>query len=443
MKTNFQVKKPVFTHEGAPSTNVSPIVALRRSVMACMLWEDNFYEDGQSIVDRIEKLCEKVDAQHIAELALNAHKRGFLRHVPLKLIVEGLKKKNHITPLAHCIVEICNRPDQMTELLSLYWKNGKKPLAAQLKKGLARAFTQFDEYQLAKWNKDAPIKLRDVLFLSHAKPENDEQAELWKRLIAGTMKTPETWEVKLSAGEKKDEAFAELLEKGKMGKLAIIRNLRNMRDSGVSADLVRRELMKNSRPLLPFQFIQAAKIVPEWEEMIDASMIQALQDKEKMPGTTVLFVDVSGSMTGATVSAKSQVTHQDAASGLAILLRESCETLDVFSFSDALAFVPARHGMALRDAIVKSQPNQGTHLGAALRKYLEIRKKDVKIDRIIVVTDEQLHDVPPKMGIDKCYILNVSNCQHGIKNNGEWTVIHGFSEASIDYIREIESFSNQ
>jgi len=41
-----------------------------------------------------------------------------------------------------------------------------------MKKGLAAAFGKFDAYSLAKYNSDgAAIKLRDVLFLTHAKPK--------------------------------------------------------------------------------------------------------------------------------------------------------------------------------------------------------------------------------------------------------------------------------
>jgi 60 kDa SS-A/Ro ribonucleoprotein len=34
------------THEGAPARNISPELQLRRSVLACLLWESQFYEDG-------------------------------------------------------------------------------------------------------------------------------------------------------------------------------------------------------------------------------------------------------------------------------------------------------------------------------------------------------------------------------------------------------------
>jgi len=448
MKINVKAKTPVYTHEGALSTNVSPIQKLRRLTMACMLWEDNFYVDGKTVSEQIEEVCKQLDQVQVLNMARECHLKGLLRHVPLWLIVCSFKCRNRLTQkemfgetlqsASDIIAEICSRPDQMTELLGLYWKGGKKPLAAQLKKGLAKAFTKFDEYSLQKYNRDSPIKLRDVLFLSHAKPKDDEQAELWKKLISNQLRTPETWETKLSAGEDKKESFQELLEKGKMGKLAIVRNLKNMEQSQVDKALVERELMKSKREILPFQYLSAARMCPRWEDMIDKAMIQSLENREKLKGVSVILVDVSGSM-DQIISAKSETKRIDAACGIAILLREICEGLDVFTFSEQVAFIAPRHGMALRDGIVNSQSHIGTYLGRALSSLMSNLKKDLIVDRIIVVSDEQSCDIPPKMhGFKNCYMINVGCYENGIKNNGDWLTISGFSENVINYIQEIE-----
>ena len=46
---------------------------------------------------------------------------------------------------------------------------------------------KFDACQLAKYDCESVVKLRDVLFLCHAKPRDEGQAEVWKRLVAGTL----------------------------------------------------------------------------------------------------------------------------------------------------------------------------------------------------------------------------------------------------------------
>jgi 60 kDa SS-A/Ro ribonucleoprotein len=263
MRTNiygqFPSKSKLETREGGPAEDVKPYDQLRRLVLASMLWEDGFYVDGKTSAEMVHDLCKEVDAdgRKILHLAWEAHDKYLLRHMPLFLVVQALKKPNNYA--APYIQQICSRPDQMTELLSLYWKDGKKPLSKQLRKGLALAFGNFDSYQLAKYNRDNPIKLRDILFLCHPKPKNDTQADTWKKLANKTLESPDTWEVRLSAGEDKKESFQELLEHGKMGTLAILRNMRNMHDVNVPRELVRTQLLRKLRPMLPFQFIAAAK----------------------------------------------------------------------------------------------------------------------------------------------------------------------------------------
>jgi len=99
------------------------------------------------------------------------------------------------------------------------------------------------------------IKLRDVLFLSHAKPRDAAQAGVWKKLIWGRLNPPDTWEVALSSGADKREAWERLLREQKLGALALLRNLRNMREAGVDESLVLSalETMSTAR-VLPFRF---------------------------------------------------------------------------------------------------------------------------------------------------------------------------------------------
>src|SRR6202171_892804 len=158
------------THEGAPARNLAPELQLRRSVLACMLWESQFYEDGVAIAGRIRELVPKVAAEKVAALAVEAREKMKLRHVPLLLVREMARLATHRQFVAETLLRVIQRADELSEFVALYWSEGKQPLSAQVKKGLAAAFTRFDEYALAKYNRATPVKLRDVLFLSHAKP---------------------------------------------------------------------------------------------------------------------------------------------------------------------------------------------------------------------------------------------------------------------------------
>jgi fructose-specific component phosphotransferase system IIB-like protein len=436
-RLNLNLNFGARTHEGSPARNASAELQLRRSVLACLLWESQFYEDGVEIAGRIAELVPKVPGEKVAALAIEAREKMKLRHAPLLLIREMARHATHRGFVAETLVRVIQRADELAEFVAIYWKDGRVPLSAQVKKGLAAAFPKFDEYALAKYDRSGPIKLRDVLSLAHAKPRDEAQAEVWKRLIAGELVAPDTWEVALSSGADKREAWERLLREKKLGALALLRNLRNMREAGVDEDLLLAALgSMNTGRVLPFRFLAAARYAPQWEEALEQAMLKCVAGQEKptghaLHGKTVVLVDVSGSMT-APLSQRSEMQRTDAAYGLAVLLREIGENVSVFSFSDALAEVPARRGFALRDAIDRSQRHNGTQLGKAVT---ELNQKH-GYDRLIVITDEQAHDtVPGPKGAG--YVINVASYKNGV-GYGKWTHIDGWSESVIEYIRTLE-----
>jgi len=433
------VGEKLYTKQGAPAKQISATKNLRRSVLATMLWEDTFYENGQAIADNITKYVAEVPGDVVAALAVELRSKGKLRHVPLKVVRDMAKLPTHKEYVAEALANIIQRPDELSEFLAIYWKDGKEPLSAQVKKGLAKAFTKFDEFSLAKYNRDNAIKLRDVLFLCHAKPKNEEQDKLWKRLINDELATPDTWEVKLSAtkGEGKKEAWTEMLKpneegKIKLGALALLRNLRNFKENGVSDDLVRNALANiNVERVLPFRFITAARYAPALEPELEVAMLKCPDSKEKVGGKTRLLIDVSGSM-ARSISAKSELTRMDAACALAILAREMFSDVEIYTFSREIVQVPTRRGFALRDAIVGSQAHLATYLGKAVNKM-----NSLGYDRLIVFTDEQSDDVVGDPIAKNSYLINVASEKNGV-GYGKWNHIDGFSEAVLDYIVEFE-----
>lgn len=444
MRTNTAVKStPIYTHEGAVATRINPELQLRRLTLATMLFEDQFYVDGKTISEAILEATKHVKADKVAALAVECREAQKLRHMPLFLVRELARRKDVAAGLvSEALAAVIQRADELAEFLALYWKDqpGKKTLSAQVKKGLAAAFRKFSAYDLAKYNRDNAVKLRDVLFLCHAKPKDEAQAAIWKQLVDGTLPAPDTWEVKLSAGEgkkteeQKKEHWSGLLAENKLGALALLRNLRNMQEAGVSLDEIRPALLKMKVDrVLPFRFISAARYAPKLEPELEQAMLKCLGEHEKITGKTVLLLDVSGSME-AVVSAKSEISRMDAACGVAMLLREVCSDVVVYTFSSQTMLVPSRRGFALRDAIVQSQPHGSTYTRAAVDR-INIQEQ---YDRLIVITDEQAADGPgnPK-GESKGYFINVASNQNGI-GYGRWTHIDGWSEACIDFIRESE-----
>lgn len=434
--------RPVFsetTHEGAPAfPHLTAEQRLRRSVMSCLLWEREFYEDGQAIATRIAEAANAVPLSVLAQTAIEARSRFNLRHAPLFLLAVLAKRGSGSSVVADTIAETIQRADEPGEFLSIYWSQnpppaGKKraPLSSQVKKGLARALAKFDAYQLAKYDRDAAVKLRDVLFLVHAKPTTEREA-LYKGVAERSLESPDTWEVALSAGADKRETFERLIREGNLGYLALLRNLRNMAEAGCDPGLVRDAILarKGARRVLPFRYVAAARAAPQFEPAIDAALSEAISEMPPLPGRTVVLVDVSGSM-DAKLSARSDLSRVDAAAALAAIIHGD---LRMFSFSDGVVEVPPRRGMAGVDAILRSQYHSGTRLGAAL----ETINASAPHDRLIVITDEQSHDRVPEPVAERAYMINVASARNGV-GYGRWVHLDGFSERVLGFIHEHES----
>lgn len=438
------------TFEGTHAKRLTDVEALRRAVASCLLWEDQFYEDGEAIADRIKRLTLAVPAVEAAKIARLARTEWKLRHAPLwiaRWLASGTAaQKAEVAPL---LADVIQRPDELTEFLSLYWKDGKTPIAACVKRGLALAFPKFNAYSLAKYNRDDAVKLRDVLFLARPKSKDAEQAATWKQLVDGTLPTPDTWEVALSGGADKKATFTRLMAEGKLGALALLRNLRTMQEVGVAESDIRAALaVAPVDRVLPFRFVAAAKYAPRLEDALEAAMFRCVETLPKMAGKTALVVDTSPSMWQDKISTKSEMNRFDAAAALAILCRELCESVSVYAFNEKAYDIPSRRGFALRDALAKTQ-------GQASCGGLAVDRANLHgYDRIIVLTDGewhvadprmhggfavsgQAHAVIPKPLTDKAYLINVASYKNAVGTK-RWTLLDGWSEAVLDYIRASE-----
>ena len=417
------------THEGGKASHIKPLDELKRALMCCLLWENTFYESGESIADRIKNLTKKVSAKDLSNLAIYTRTKMKLRHAPLWLCVVMAE---HGKLDGHTLYTVINRPDELTEFLALYWKDGKRPIPKQAKKGLAAAFNKFNEYSFAKYNRDGAVKLRDVLFMVHPKPENEGQQEIFNKIVNNELMIPDTWETNLSSGKDKKETWERLLKERKLGPLALLRNLRNMKNVGVDSDLVNDNIAEmNPTKVLPFRFIAAANYAPEIEDRLEEKMLGSLS-QEKLMGKTVILVDVSGSMQGTPVSNRSDMDRLDAACGLAMVGREMCEKVAIYTFSQELVQLPPRRGFALRD-LIKKQWHGGTYLGGAIK----LINNHEDYDRIIIITDEQSHDSVGGHDGKYGYMINVAPYENGV-SYGQYTHISGWSERIFDYIIENE-----
>lgn len=427
---------------------------LRRAVLANLLWEDIAYMDGVSVADEIKRLIPLCDAKNVAQLAYEARNIQKLRHTPLFLISEMCKYEEHRKSVGELLPMVITRADMLTDFLALYWKDGKTPLCNQVKKGLAKSFSNFDEYQFAKYDRDAAIKLRDVMFLSHPKAKDEKQEELFKKIASRTLATPDTWEVALSRGDNKMQTWIRLIKEHKIGGMAMLRNISNMEKAQVPTEIIQEGISNvRSNMLLPLDFYKAYKMNPKYKDDIEAAMIQSYAKLPKLKGKTLFIVDVSGSM-DATLSSKSMSTRKDAAITMAMLATNQCEDcrLVVTAGNDGRGIHATaeienpKKGFGLFDQVNKTKVGYGGIFTRQCLEWCREHFKDEDFDRIIVFSDSQdcdrMNRTPKPFGKYN-YICDVSNHIKGINYKGIWTSeISGFSENFLSFISVSEGNIN-
>ena len=286
MKFNNNIKEvnKIENYEGGEAFVMSPELELYSAVVTASL-EDKFYETNKFLIHRIVNLISKVDPMFVAQLAIYARTQMYMRSVPLLLLVELAKIHRGDDLLSRAVEKTVLRADEITELLACYQSrnnsgNDAKKLAKlskQIQFGLQRSFNKFDEYQFAKYDRDsAEVKLRDALFLVHPKAKDDAQQIIFDKIANKNLATPYTWETELSAlgkinfenADQRNEAFRmkweELIDSGKLGYMALLRNLRNILESKVDYAHVEKlcnviadsNAVINSKQL-PFRYLSA------------------------------------------------------------------------------------------------------------------------------------------------------------------------------------------
>src|SRR3989442_570480 len=174
-------------YEGGIAFTMTPKMELYTRVATALVGEPKFYEpnaEGDRGLLQLISTVAKGDPEFILKLAVHCRRDLHLRTIPVVLLVEACRheSKQFVRRYAPHIVQ---RPDELTEAIA-YWKRlfgdigdqaEKGMLSNPLKRGLAEAFENFDAYQLAKYDRDGEVKLKDVLKIVHPKPKTPKVLE--------------------------------------------------------------------------------------------------------------------------------------------------------------------------------------------------------------------------------------------------------------------------
>lgn len=481
-------------HEGEVAYTMSPKLELYSAVVTTMMAGDKFYEGKDDLISRIRGLVAtvaKTDPAFVAKLAVYAREKMHLRTISVVLAVELAKVHNGDSLVSRTVQRVVSRPDELTEIAAYYALANKRKgtkalgkLSKQLQKGLAAAFTKFDAYQLQKYNRPNAIKLRDVLFLTHAHPVNEAQEQTYRELVSDTLPTPETWEVELSTSTAdKKTSWEKMINSNKMGYMATLRNLRNMLEAGISPEAVHKvialltskEAVLKSK-LFPFRFYSAARELESVDSMYTSLVLSALDTAMQHAAANIrgfnandrihISVDTSGSM-ASPMSKMSSMKLQDAGLIMAMLLQEVSNFVEVSIFGDTIKRINLTKGNILGNTDKLSK--YSNIVGSSTNGYLvpqDLIKRKTVVDRVVIFTDCQLYrsstggfwggprpesfetlwkryrkEVAPKA---KLYIFDLAgygNTPVSVNSDGVY-LISGWSEKAFDMIEAYENGSS-
>lgn len=149
-----------------------------------------------------------------------------------------------------------------------------------------------------------------------------------------------------------------------------------------------------------------------------------------LPGSTAIVLDVNGSM-NTVISGKSELCRYEAAAALGVLVRGLAPSCRVFVYNDKCYEVANLKGLGLLD-VIKQAVRGGTNTALALAT---VQRACPKLDRMILLTDEQSNDGIHRNWATHGYLINVAPYKPGLSLSGGWVRINGWSEKVVDWMQ--------
>ena len=476
----------VFTHEGARAFAKDPKTELFTLAVARFLGEDSFYETADQGVVRFKALVRQIateDATWLLKFIGWLRNDANIRTGSIVAAAEacGMRAKN----ARAMVLAACRRDDEPAEMLAYWMSNYGRRIPGVLKRGLADAAQKlYDERTVVKYD-SARHNMRpgDVIELVHPKPRGTEQATLFKYMLdvrhgrsdpRGLNELPAlaqmqawrehasenpfplpslaTWETLSSYTKMDAKAWEAVIPQ--MGYMALLRNLRNFDDAGISHETQTFIAAKLSNPdevarsrQLPFRFWSAWKNsgTMNWGGTIEAALQESCRNIPKLRGRTLVMVDQSGSMSGK-LSGKSDIKRTEAAGlfGAATISRSDGGVLAVYDYANNAKVIPYSRSV-LRTAI-----DVNTHkLGGGTETWPSTYRmwgEHGPFDRIMVFTDMQDHParanlnafVPTHVPV---YVWDLAGYKTAnIETGSGRYLLGGLSDATFKLVDLLENF---
>ncbi|WP_031477367.1 TROVE domain-containing protein [Streptomyces bicolor] len=433
------------TYEGGRGHERDARSELFLLAIANFVSQETFYESGADRDDRFATLVRELavtDPVWTAGLLGWLRGEGNLRTAALVGAAEYVKARLDAGatdgPSNRQVVDsVLRRPDEPGELLA-YWtatygRNVPKPV----KRGIADAVRRlYSGKSLLKYDTASKgYRFGDILNLTHAAPDPAKpwQGELFRYALdrrhnpdtavppaSNAVLTAHRELMALPVGQRRAvvtstggaerlaaagmtwEALAGWLQGPmdkaaweavipSMGSMALIRNLRNFDEAGVSDEVAAQVAARISDPAevarsrqFPFRYLAAYRHAPSlrWAYPLEQALGHSLANVPALPGRTLVLVDRSGSM-WARLSDRSQLNRADAAAifGTALALR--AKDADLVEFGTTSRRLTFGKGESVLKILGRFGDLGGTDTTSAIRAHYRGQ------DRVLIVTDEQ------------------------------------------------------
>ena len=411
-----KVEPDTVNREGSPAYAESPKLAMV-SLMLTSFLKSQFYRGADQTEAELLTLVGQVPPKFAAKAALFARDRFGMRsvsHVVAGTLAKTVKGERWT---AGFFDKVIVRPDDMLEIAAYYAQanGGLHPFPNSLKRGFGRAFGRMDSYRLGKYRgQGKTVSMIDLVNLVRPKPTERNKAAL-EGIVKGTLRQTGTWEDELTkAGQADDkdkdtakaEVWRDLIESGKIGYFALLRNLRNIMQQAPDVLpqalelLVDEERISKSR-VLPFRYMSAYWAIrkeagPSTRPVMTAlaqAIDVACRNVSELPGRTLVAMDCSGSMDGMggsmwqmgkDIKGDGKSPREIGALFASVLYRSQVDC-DVMMFSTSAAykaFVPTDSAISMTEAMTA-----GYGGGTDFRPILKAANRPY--ERIIILTDMQ------------------------------------------------------
>ena len=283
---------------------------------------------------------------------------------------------------------------------------------------------------------------------------------MWKRCIEGKLTVPVTWETELSKNGNNKETWEKLIDSGKVGYMAYLRNLRNILQANPSnlqtvLDTIENPDRVKKSKQLPFRYLSAYKAVSDIAgskvfDVLENAIEISVENMPKLSGTTVIAVDVSGSM-GDRISRNSDIMYYEIAVLLGLAANKICDNSIFYTFDTEINKFNFSSKTPILETLRNMPYGGGTDMYLPFKEMID---RKIKADRIIILSDnecnrinwysrktvQQMADEYRKQSKQDLWVHAIDLAGYGTQQfHGDRTnIIAGWSEKVLDFINLAE-----